>query len=93
MLERAVEEGMLREQKLMDEAQGRLARMQAVRAGEATMQEAMARRNIRGLQQTLEMEQVCMQDYWCKGCRYVFSFTVINCQWNVLHVWSSRKQL
>lgn len=57
-LERALEEEVLREREVLDKAQGKLARMQAVRAGEATVHEAMARRNIRELKQTLEMEQV-----------------------------------
>ena len=58
MFERVLEEEMAREKGVLDEAQVELARLQAAQAAEATVAEALARKNLRDLKQTLDMEQV-----------------------------------
>ena len=60
LLERALEEDEWREKERLDEAQCKLAHTQAVQGTEAIMHEVLARRNVRELQQTLEMEDVRM---------------------------------
>lgn len=58
MLERAVEEDAQRERARLDNAHSKLAKIQAQRVNQATMQEARARRTLRELQGDMKTEEV-----------------------------------
>jgi len=58
MLERALEAELSHEREELDHAHIELARVQAAHAARATVGEVMARKDLRDLQQSLQVEQV-----------------------------------
>ncbi len=70
--ERGVEEELSREREARDHAHMELARTQASHAAQATVAEAVARKNLRELQHTLDMEQV--RNTYAQACVWMLTY-------------------